>query len=90
MRVANRVQKLERSGAFKGAATIFTRYEEALQDAAYRVTGRAVDWNRVDDEVRRRIDEDVNSSFIRKLSTEELEALVEEMDRIASGGSVAV
>lgn len=87
MRLANRVQKLERTEVLKCHLLPLDQSQKALNDAAVRVTGRSLDSIQKDERAMERVMSDLQESFVRKLSDADLESLTTDLERIAFAGS---
>ena len=87
MRLANRVQKLERTEVLKRHLLPLDQFQRALNDAAVRVTGRSLDSIQEDERAMERVMGDLQESFVRKLSDADLESLTTDLERIAFAGS---
>ena len=87
MRLANRVQKLERTEVLKRHLLPLDQFQRALNDAAVRVTGKSLDSIQEDERAMERVMGDLQESFVRKLSDADLESLTTDLERIAFAGS---
>ena len=87
MRLANRVQKLERTEVLKRHLLPLDQFQRALNDAAVRVTGKSLDSIQEDERAMERVMGDLQESFVRKLSDADLESLTTDFERIAFAGS---
>jgi hypothetical protein len=85
VRLANRVQKLERTEVVKRHLLPLDQFQRALNDAAVRLTGRDLSFVLGDEPTLERVMDDLEYSLIRKLSDADLESLIREMKRIVSG-----
>jgi hypothetical protein len=87
VRLANRVQKLERTEVLKRHLLPLDQFQRALNDAAVRVTGKSLDSIQEDERAMERVMGDLQESFVRKLSDADLESLTTDLERIAFAGS---
>ena len=87
MRLANRVQKLERTEVLKRHLLPLDQFQRALNDAAVRVTGKSLESIQEDERAMERVMGDLQESFVRKLSDADLESLTTDLERIAFAGS---
>jgi hypothetical protein len=87
VRLANRVQKLERTEVLKRHLLPLDQFQRALNDAAVRVTGKSLESIQEDERAMERVMGDLQESFVRKLSDADLESLTTDLERIAFAGS---
>jgi hypothetical protein len=81
MRLANRVQKLERARP----PSLLEPLQRALDDSSFRLTGRDLNSILGDEAAVDRVIDDVHCSFTQKLSESGLASLIPELERISSG-----
>ena len=84
MKLVHRVQKLERMEALVRADSPMGRYQQTVNEAAVRLTGKTINQIEHDVAARERVLDDVQESFVRKLSDGDLATLITELERIAS------
>ena len=89
MRLANRVQKLERTEVLKRHLSPLDQFQRALNDAAVRLTGRDLSFVLGDEPTLEQVMDDLQDSFFRKLSDADLARLTAELERIAFAGDTA-
>jgi hypothetical protein len=65
VRLANRVQKLERTEVLKRHLLPLDQFQRALNDAAVRVTGKSLDSIQEDERAMERVMGDLQESFVR-------------------------
>ena len=82
MRLAHRVQKLERMAGTMWPLSPMDRLQTALNDAAIRLTGRDFIFGPGEQPALTLILEDVQESFVRKLSDGDLASLMAELETI--------
>ena len=91
MKLTNRVQRLEQNEALAGPLLLLDQFQRAQDAAAFRLTGK--DFNTAlaeeSESAVQRIMDDVQESFVQKLSDEDLESLTAEVERIAFGEDTA-
>jgi hypothetical protein len=84
-----RVQKLERSEVLMRHLSPLEHLQEALDDAAVRLTGKDFSFVEGDEPTMERIMNDLRDSFFPKLSVGALANLMSELEPIAFGGDTA-
>ena len=86
MKLAHRVQKLERLDGLARPSSSMDQLQRALNEAAVRLTGKAANQIAHDDPALEVVLNDLQESFVRKLSDADLESLTTDLERIAFAG----
>src|ERR1039457_737578 len=87
MKLAHRVQMLERLEGLARPASSMDQLQRALNEAAVRLTGTAANQIAHEDLALDLVLNDLQESFVRKLSDADLESLTTDLERIAFAGS---
>jgi hypothetical protein len=85
MKIAHRVLKLERLETLARPSSSMDRLQWALNEAAVRLTGKAANQIAHDDPALDLVLNDLQESFVRKLSDADLASHITELERIAFG-----
>ena len=88
MRLTQRIQHLERLEASAHPPSVMERLQSALHEAARRLTGKSADAVR-DAAEHDLVSNDLQTSFIEKLSDSDLGSLVAGLEAITAGTSTA-
>jgi hypothetical protein len=89
MKLAHRVQKLERLDALTRPNSPLERFQRAFNEAAFRLTGRTDDRIPLESAAFHAVLEDLRP-FVEKLSSADLASLITEYERIVLGSVAEV
>jgi hypothetical protein len=89
MKIAQRVKKLERLEVLARPSSSMDQLQRALNEAAVRLTGKAANQIAHDDPALDLVLNDLEESFVRKLSDADLASHLTELERIAFGDNTA-